>query len=104
MPLYDIEAYFRAILKAHVLHILQNQKTYWKQRYTVRWTKLGDECTKNFHTTATERYRINTITSLDMEDGFVVTSHPEKAALLWEEFKKGWETLFKHRCTLTWEA
>jgi hypothetical protein len=88
MPLYDTEANFRAILEAHVLHILQNQKTYWKQRYTVRWTKLGDECTKFFHATATERYRINTITSLDMEDGSVVTSHPEKAALLWEEFKK----------------
>jgi hypothetical protein len=87
-PLYDIEANFRAILKNHVLHILQNQKAYWKKRNTVRWTKLGDESTKFFHAAVTERFRINTITSLDFEDGTVATSHPEKVALLWEEFRK----------------
>jgi hypothetical protein len=87
-PLYNIEANFRAILKKHVLQILQNQKAYWKKRYTVRWTKLGDESTKFFHTAATERFRINTITSLNLEDGRVATSHLEKATLLWEEFRK----------------
>jgi len=43
---------------------LKHQKDYWKKRYTIRWTKFGDESTKFFHAAATERYRINTITSL----------------------------------------
>jgi hypothetical protein len=51
-------------------------------------TKLGDESSKFFHAVATERFRINTITSLDAEVGRVLTSHPEKAALLWDEFKQ----------------
>jgi hypothetical protein len=33
-------------------------------------------------------YMINTITSLDIEEGRVATSHPEKGAILWEEFRK----------------
>jgi hypothetical protein len=47
-PLYSIKANFRAILKKHVLQILQNKKIYWKKRYTVRWAKLGDKSTKFF--------------------------------------------------------
>jgi hypothetical protein len=63
--LFIQERNFRGILKKYILKLLQFQKEYWKQRYTVRWTKLGDESTKFFHATSTERYRLNTITSLD---------------------------------------
>jgi hypothetical protein len=63
--LFVQERNFRNILKKHILKLLQHQKEYWKQRYTVRWTKLGDESTRFFHAAATERYRINTIPSLD---------------------------------------
>jgi hypothetical protein len=55
---------------------------------TIRWTKLGDESSKKFHAAATERYRLNTITSLVTPDGRIVSSHAEKAALLWEEYKE----------------
>jgi len=41
-----------------------------------------------FHDAATERYRINTITSLMTDDGRFVTEHNEKAALLLEDFRK----------------
>jgi hypothetical protein len=34
MPLYSTQANFRAIFKKHVLQLLQNQKAYWKQRYS----------------------------------------------------------------------
>jgi len=61
-PLFTQEYNFRKILKAHILRLLRYRKEYWKKRYTVRWTKLGDEGTKFFHAAATERYRINTIT------------------------------------------
>jgi hypothetical protein len=40
----------------------------------VRWTKLGDESTKFFHAAATERYKNNIITSLDLEDGRMSSS------------------------------
>jgi hypothetical protein len=46
IPLYGVEANFRNILKKHIPQILQNQKDYWRKRYTIRWTKLGDESTK----------------------------------------------------------
>jgi hypothetical protein len=62
------ERNFRNILKKHILKMLQYQKEYWKKRYTVRWTKLGDERTKFFLAAATECYRLNTITSLNTED------------------------------------
>ena len=68
--------------------MLRYKKEYWKKRYTVRWTKLGDEGTKFFHAAATERYRLNTITSLETDDGRTVTNHDEKATLLLEEYKK----------------
>ena len=53
----------------------------------VRWTKFGDENTKFFHATATERFRQNNITSLEAKDGSVVYDHFEKATLLLESFK-----------------
>jgi hypothetical protein len=67
--------------------LLQFQKGYRKKWYTIRWIKLGDESTKFFHAATTERYRINTITSLETEEGVTVTGHQGKAAMLWEEYK-----------------
>jgi hypothetical protein len=64
--LYPQEQNFRRILKKHILKLLQNQKEYWRKRYTVRWTKFGNESTNFFHAAATERYRLNTITSLEL--------------------------------------
>ena len=75
-------------MKKHILKLLKHQKDYWKKRYTIRWTKFGDESTKFFHAAATERYRINTITSLETEDGRSVCDHSEKATLLLEEYKQ----------------
>jgi hypothetical protein len=81
------ERNFRRILKKHILRLLKAQKEYWKKRHTLRWTKLGDESTKLFYAAATERFRLNTITSLDTSDGRLLTSHAEKAAHLWEEYR-----------------
>jgi hypothetical protein len=78
---------FRLIIKRHVIRLLKCQKEYWRKRYTVRWTKFGDENTSFFHTAATERFRLNTITTLDTQDGRTVFAHSEKAALIWEEYR-----------------
>jgi len=42
-PLFIQEYNFRNILKAHILRLPGYKKEYWKKRYTVRWTKMGDE-------------------------------------------------------------
>jgi hypothetical protein len=47
-PLLLQERNFRQIIKKHVLKLLKCQKDYWRKRYTVRWTKLGDENTSFF--------------------------------------------------------
>jgi chaperonin cofactor prefoldin len=47
-PLALQEGNFRTILKKHISKLMQRQKEYWKKRYTVRWTKFGDENTKKF--------------------------------------------------------
>ncbi|KAG2639909.1 hypothetical protein PVAP13_2KG050716 [Panicum virgatum] len=64
MTLFIRESNFRTILKKHILSLLKFKHEYWRKRYTIRWTKFGDESTKFFHVAATERYRQNTITSL----------------------------------------
>ena len=86
-PLYLQEYNFRLILKEHILKLLRYKKEYWKKRYTIRWIKFGDESTSFFHAAATERYRINIITSLVAEDGRDIFDHHEKAAILLEEYK-----------------
>ena len=53
----------------------------------MRWTKFRNENTKKFHAAATERFRHNTITSLETEDGRIVYDHFQKAALLFENSK-----------------
>jgi hypothetical protein len=85
--LYLIEANLRKIIKKHIENLLKAQKDYLKKRYIVRWTKLGDETTKIFYAAATERFRINTITSMDVEDGRTVFSHLEKAIVIFREYR-----------------
>jgi hypothetical protein len=87
MNLYLTEANLRNIIKKHIEKLLKAQKDYWRKRYTVRWTKLGHESTRFFHATSTERFRINTITSLDAEDGRTIYSHTNKVAVILEEYK-----------------
>jgi hypothetical protein len=52
--LFKQEANFRSILKNHIMLLLQRKKIFWKQRYTARWTKFGDESTDFFHAAVTE--------------------------------------------------
>jgi hypothetical protein len=45
-----------------------------------------DENAKNFQAAATKRYRNNIITSLETTDGRIISSHDEKAAILWSAY------------------
>jgi hypothetical protein len=75
------------LLKELVISLLQNQKTYWKQRGKIRWVKLGDENTRFFHTRATINYRHNHISMLRNQDMAEITDHDGKASILWNAFK-----------------
>jgi hypothetical protein len=54
----------RDILKSYVISLLQNQRTYWKQRGKIKWIKLGNENKRFFHSKATINYRHDYIAML----------------------------------------
>ena len=78
-----LQKYFE---KAHTESTGKKKKIFWRQRYTVRWTKFGDENTCVFHAAATERFRFNTITGLEDQNGTLITDHRCKEAIIWDEF------------------
>ncbi|WVZ96479.1 hypothetical protein U9M48_042112, partial [Paspalum notatum var. saurae] len=79
---------FRAILSEHLVQLLEQQRIYWKQRDTIKWVKLGDANTKIFHTNSSIKNRRNLISSLKLPNGDSVSSHDDKADLLWRSFKE----------------
>jgi hypothetical protein len=67
--------------------LLDYLNIYWKKRCTIKWTKFGDENTKFFPSIATERYIRNSIASLALLDGYVVSSHDEKDEVVFQAYK-----------------
>jgi hypothetical protein len=57
------------------------------QRSTIRWVKFGDENTKLFQAIATQKFRRNYISQLQLEDGTTAVDHEHKADILWNSFK-----------------
>lgn len=49
---------------------------------------MGEENTKFFHAMVTERYRRNSISSLQLPDGHVVSDHDQMAAVAWSCYKQ----------------
>jgi hypothetical protein len=78
---------FKKLLDDRLLNLLTQQKTYCKQRGTMKWATLGDAGTSFFHANATIQHRRNLIPQLTNSDGIVVTSHKDKEQLIWEGFK-----------------
>lgn len=70
------------------LKLLSYQRTYWKQRATIRWVKLGDENTKFFQAKATIKYRKNHISTIQDDTGQEISEHQAKAVVLWRAFKE----------------
>lgn len=83
-----LEWNFRKLLEDKLISLLHQQRTYWKQRGTIKWITLGDANTKFFHAHATTKFRRNLITQLVNEDGLTLTDHQEKADLIWSAFKE----------------
>ena len=79
---------FREILRGKLLHLLELQRIYWKQRGSIKWVTLGDAGTKFFHANATIRHRRNIITKLATNEGDVHTSHASKVLVIRQSFKQ----------------
>ena len=86
-PLFIQENNFRRIVKTHLEKLLHLQFLYWKKRRSIRYFKVGGENTKFFHAMATERHRKNSIASLKLPDGTVVSDHSQMAGIIWSCFK-----------------
>ena len=72
-PLTRPEFNFRKRVKLQYERVLKLHHLYWKQRCTIRYIRVGDENSKFFHAMASERLRRNTVSSLQREDGSVVS-------------------------------
>ena len=68
--------------------LLDQHRTYWRQRSKIKWIKDGDAGTKLFHATATLKYRNNLISQLQKDNGEIVSNHFDKAKVLWDAFKE----------------
>ena len=71
----------------HHEHLLHLQFLYWRKRCTIRYIKVGEENSKFFQAMATERYRKNSIASLQLSDGTVSSDHGEIAKEFLVAFK-----------------
>jgi hypothetical protein len=69
-----------------VTTLLQNQKSYWKQRGKIKQVKLGDANTRFFHNKATISYRHNYISVLVNGNLAEITDHDGKVDILWKAF------------------
>jgi len=83
-----IEWNFIEALKQKLNDLLDQQKIYWKQRWAIKWVKLGDTNTKFFHANATIRHKGNMISQPISNSGTALYSHNDKETLIWHEFKE----------------
>jgi hypothetical protein len=70
-------------------NLLKYKNNYWRQRYTERWVVLGDERTKFFHDTTTNRFQHNVISNLTNDEGISLFRHDEKLLVFGRPSKKG---------------
>jgi hypothetical protein len=79
---------FRALVRDHLGKLLEQQKTYWKQRRNIKWATLGDENINFFHANATVRHNRNAVRVLKGDNGQEMFKHEDKANLICEYFKE----------------
>lgn len=75
-----------------LVHLLIQQRSYWKQGGKIRWIR-GDAGTRFFHTHATLRHRRNSIAFAYNDQQLKFTNQEAKATLIWESFKQRLGTL-----------
>jgi hypothetical protein len=83
-----LEWNFKSLLEEKLTSLLHQQHINWRQRGSIKWTKLGDASTKFFHANATIKYRRNLITTLKDSSSQLITDHNDKVDLIWHSFKE----------------
>lgn len=78
----------RDTFKRHLEHILIMQRTYWKQRATIRNIKFSEANIKFFQAKATIKHINNLIIVLKDDNGIEHNDYHTKAAILFTTFKK----------------
>ena len=87
-PLVRTKFNFRRIVKLHYERLLKMHYIYWKQRFTIRYIKVGEENYKFFHGMSSERMRKNSIASLKTQGMTApVPDHDQMAEILSASFK-----------------
>lgn len=67
--LNSIESHLRSRLRAHIFALTAEKEEKWKQRSGCTWLKLGDKNTKYFHAMANVRKNINSMETLQLDNG-----------------------------------
>lgn len=73
-PLTLAKGLLRSLVKARLARAVWEQDVYWRQRYSIRTCKLGDENTTFYHASASVRLRANKIQMLH-DDDVPVSTH-----------------------------
>jgi hypothetical protein len=73
------ESLLRSLVKDQLSRQLKIKSLYWRQLYSIRYCRLGDENTRFFHACASARLRKNTIRVLH-DCGVPVHTHQQKKA------------------------
>lgn len=60
-PLPAAESLLRSLVKARLVHAVREHAMYWRQLYTIKTCKMGDENTAFYHASASARLRANKI-------------------------------------------
>jgi hypothetical protein len=79
--LYRPERMLRDMVRAHFSREYRTLSVYWRQRFTFRMCKLGEDNTRFFHACASACLRRNRIKILH-DGGRVLYNHADKAAVL----------------------
>ena len=78
---------FRTIIKKHLLRLLDYQKKYWKKRCTIRHINVGEANNKFFHAMVTEIFRRNSIASLQLPNGTIISDNSKMEGIILVAFK-----------------
>ncbi|XP_066351661.1 uncharacterized protein [Miscanthus floridulus] len=84
---------FINFLRTKLNDLLEQQKTYWRQRGAIKWVKLGDTNTKFFHANASIRHRGNLTNHLLSDQGLLFILIRTKN-IIWQEFNGRLATSF----------
>jgi hypothetical protein len=80
--LFNPEVNLRFLIRRQLKNLLHQKNIYWRNRFKSNKVKLGDECTKFFHSMETISFRRNAISQLLNDSGAWIQDHDGKAALL----------------------